>query len=146
MKQYFSIEIYDLVFCFKYFILCIVLQSRTSKYSLQELNDNALLFRVEEPQLSKENSPVFYKGVNALHTYGLGNAELMDRWNIEIVREFIGNLREQPISGGQFRLVTRYGITHCKILWIKIGSTEKLPFFALLVGLTKMENVLCLQV
>jgi mannan endo-1,4-beta-mannosidase len=98
MKTYFSTQIYDLVLYFKYFILYVVIQSCASKDSLQELNDNSLLFRVEGSQLLKENSPVFYKGVNVLQTYGLGNAELMDRWNIEILREFIGNLREQPIS------------------------------------------------
>ena len=100
MKKYFSTQIYDLVLYFKYLILYVVIQSCASKGSLQELNDNSLLFRVEGSQLLKENNPVFYKGVNVLQTYGLGNAELMDRWNIEILREFIGNLREQPISGG----------------------------------------------
>lgn len=98
MKKYFSTQIYDLVLYFKYLILYVVIQSCASKGSLQELNDNSLLFRVEGSQLLKENNPVFYKGVNVLQTYGLGNAELMDRWNIEILREFIGNLREQPIS------------------------------------------------
>ena len=100
MKPYFSTQIYNLVFYFKYCLLYVVIQSCTSKKNIQELSDISLLFRVEESQLLKENRPVFYKGVNALQTYGLGNAELMDRWNIEIVREFIGNLREQPISGG----------------------------------------------
>ena len=100
MKPYFSTQIYDLVFYFKYCLLYVVIQSCTSKENIQELSDTPLLFRVEGSQLLKENRPVFYKGVNALQTYGLGDAELMDRWNIEIVREFIGNLREQPISGG----------------------------------------------
>ena len=100
MKQYFSKQIYYLILYFKYCLLSIVIQSCTSKENIQELSDSSLLFRVEGSQLLKENRPVFYKGVNALQTYGLGNAELMDRWNIEIVREFIGNLREQPISGG----------------------------------------------
>ena len=34
-----------------------------------------------------------------MHTFGLNDPQVMDEWNIEIIREFIGNLREQPIYG-----------------------------------------------
>lgn len=47
-----------------------------------------------------QGQPVSFKGVNALQTFGLDDSDLMNQWNIEIVREFIGNLREQPIEGG----------------------------------------------
>jgi mannan endo-1,4-beta-mannosidase len=43
--------------------------------------------------------PIQLKGVNALNTFGIGDHDLMDQWNVEIVREFIGNIREQPIDG-----------------------------------------------
>ncbi|SED06617.1 mannan endo-1,4-beta-mannosidase [Tenacibaculum sp. MAR_2009_124] len=59
-------------------------------------------FIIENTNLLKNDSIVRYKGVNALHTYGLGNLDLMDIWNVEIIREFIGNLREQPIDGNPF--------------------------------------------
>lgn len=45
------------------------------------------------------NAVVCYKGVNAMQSFGLTDPELMEAWNIKIVREFIGNLREQPIDG-----------------------------------------------
>jgi mannan endo-1,4-beta-mannosidase len=40
-------------------------------------------------------------GVNAMHTFGLRDAEYerLTSWNVKIVREFIGNLRENPITG-----------------------------------------------
>jgi mannan endo-1,4-beta-mannosidase len=47
----------------------------------------------------KSGLPIQLKGVNALNTFGIGDHNLMDQWNIEIVREFIGNLREQPVDG-----------------------------------------------
>ncbi len=100
MKYFFSNRIIDLIFYFNFCLLILVLQSCNPKDDFPEVRENTLLYRVEGAQILKENQPVFYKGVNALQTYGLGNAALMDRWNIEIVREFIGNLREQPISGG----------------------------------------------
>ncbi|UJP66959.1 cellulase family glycosylhydrolase [Mongoliitalea daihaiensis] len=38
-----------------------------------------------------------------MQTFGLGNPELMKDWNIKIVREFIGNLGEQPVDGYPIR-------------------------------------------
>jgi mannan endo-1,4-beta-mannosidase len=56
-------------------------------------------FTVEGANLLKDGKIVNYKGVNSMQTFGLDNAELMSEWNIQIVREFVGNLREQPIDG-----------------------------------------------
>lgn len=55
-------------------------------------------YTIEGASILKSGLPVHYKGVNSLQTFGLGNADLMNEWKVEIVREFIGNLREQPIS------------------------------------------------
>lgn len=56
-------------------------------------------FQSDGSNILKNGLPINYRGVNTLQTFGLGNQELMDEWDIEIVREFIGNLREQPITG-----------------------------------------------
>ena len=40
-----------------------------------------------------------FKGVNCLQTYGLNNQDLLIDWKVSISREFIGNLKDQPISG-----------------------------------------------
>jgi mannan endo-1,4-beta-mannosidase len=56
-------------------------------------------FKIINETITKNGVVVSFKGVNTLQTYGLGNPELMNEWNIQIIREFIGNLREQPISG-----------------------------------------------
>ena len=90
----------DLKFYLILLSLSIVFQYFSTENLPNESREEESLFRIEGTQILKDNLSVFYKGVNALQTYGLGNAELMDRWNIEIVREFIGNLREQSISGG----------------------------------------------
>jgi mannan endo-1,4-beta-mannosidase len=37
-------------------------------------------------------------GANAMHTFG-GNSDDMSGWNLDIVREFVGNMKEQPLSG-----------------------------------------------
>jgi mannan endo-1,4-beta-mannosidase len=56
-------------------------------------------FTVEGANLIKNSEVVSYKGVNVMQTFGLNNTNLMNEWNIQIVREFVGNLREQPIDG-----------------------------------------------
>jgi len=100
MKQVFCKQFSNLKFYLILLSLSVVFQFCSSENLPNESGETEPLFRIEGTQILKENLPVFYKGVNALQTYGLGNADLMDRWNIEIVREFIGNLREQPIDGG----------------------------------------------
>ena len=47
----------------------------------------------------KNGNVLKVNGVNALNTFGISNHELFQEWSIKIVREFIGNLREQPIAG-----------------------------------------------
>ena len=57
-------------------------------------------YTIESSQLLENGQEVHFKGVNALQTYGLTDAGLMNHWKVQITREFIGNLREQPIDGG----------------------------------------------
>ncbi|MGY6560279.1 MAG: cellulase family glycosylhydrolase [Nitritalea sp.] len=49
---------------------------------------------------SKNLGPITPNGVNAMQSFGLVDQTLMDAWNIQIVREFIGNFNEQPLAGG----------------------------------------------
>jgi mannan endo-1,4-beta-mannosidase len=56
-------------------------------------------FHVEAGSLHYQDLPITYKGVNAMQTFGLVDPGLMNDWKVGIVREFIGNLREQPIQG-----------------------------------------------
>ncbi len=56
-------------------------------------------FSVNGSEIQEDGVGIQLKGVNALQTFGLGDPSLMNEWGIEIVREFIGNLREQPIVG-----------------------------------------------
>jgi mannan endo-1,4-beta-mannosidase len=42
--------------------------------------------------------PIQLIGANALHTFG-GNSNDMSGWNMDVVREFVGNMNKQPLSG-----------------------------------------------
>jgi mannan endo-1,4-beta-mannosidase len=39
-----------------------------------------------------------YIGVNAFQVFGIGSTD-MNNWNIDITREFIGNVKETPLTG-----------------------------------------------
>ena len=43
-------------------------------------------------------TPKQFIGSNAFHSFGAGSND-MNAWNIDIVREFVGNVNENPISG-----------------------------------------------
>ena len=55
---------------------------------------------IEDGQIILDSAPITLNGVNALHSFGLEELSLMQSWKVKIVREFMGNLREQPIDGG----------------------------------------------
>ncbi len=63
-------------------------------------------FEVVGSTIKRNNVAFTANGVNTLNTFGISNGELVKTWNIKIVREFIGNLREQPIKGNPIQDVT----------------------------------------
>ena len=54
-------------------------------------------YSIVDGDILKNGNVLIANGVNTLNTFGIANHELYSTWNINIVREFIGNLREQPI-------------------------------------------------
>jgi mannan endo-1,4-beta-mannosidase len=49
-------------------------------------------------KILKYGQPIQLVGANAMHSFGVGSAD-MTSWNLDITREFIGNIKENPISG-----------------------------------------------
>lgn len=60
-------------------------------------------YSVKEHNIYHFDTPFTGNGVNTLNTFGISNQELINAWNIKIVREFIGNLREQPVDGAPIK-------------------------------------------
>ena len=56
-------------------------------------------YRINDNRFEKDGIAIHLKGVNAFNSFGVETGELMADWQVSIVREFIGNLNEQPISG-----------------------------------------------
>jgi mannan endo-1,4-beta-mannosidase len=55
-------------------------------------------FTIVGNRIFKYNTPAQLIGANALHTFSAGSND-MNSWRIDIAREFVGNVKEQPVSG-----------------------------------------------
>jgi len=55
-------------------------------------------YTINGKNILKNNQPVQLIGANAFHVFGAGSRD-MNAWNIDIAREFIGNVKETPLSG-----------------------------------------------
>ncbi len=68
-------------------------------------------FAIVGAQILQNGRPVTLAGANALHVYG-GNSDAMPAWRVGVVREFIRNLNEQPITGGAIYSKTNTAYFH----------------------------------
>jgi mannan endo-1,4-beta-mannosidase len=56
-------------------------------------------FSIVDNKIYNYASPVQLLGANAFHTFAASSSNDMKTWHVDIVREFVGNVKEQPISG-----------------------------------------------
>jgi len=58
-----------------------------------------LSYSVSGTKIYHDNNVVQLIGANAFHVFGAGSSD-MNGWHVDISREFIGNVEEEPLSGG----------------------------------------------
>jgi mannan endo-1,4-beta-mannosidase len=61
--------------------------------------------------ITQNGRPVTFAGANVLHVYG-GNSDAMPAWRVGIAREFIRNLKDQPVTGGAVYSVANKAYFH----------------------------------
>jgi mannan endo-1,4-beta-mannosidase len=59
-------------------------------------------FTIVKSKIYNYNKPVQLIGSNAFHVFGAGGSD-MNRWTIDIAREFVGNMSEAPLAGFPIR-------------------------------------------
>ncbi len=59
---------------------------------------NTNQFSIVGNKILNNQNPIQLFGVNAFHVFGAGSAD-MANWQINIVREFVGNIKESPLTG-----------------------------------------------
>lgn len=66
----------------------------------KDSNSNSLDigYRINGNTILVDNSVKQFVGANALHSFGAGSSD-MPTWNLNIAREFVGNISENPIDG-----------------------------------------------
>lgn len=55
-------------------------------------------YNISNTQINKGKSPLQLIGANALHVFSGGGSDL-NRWNLDVAREFVGNVKETPLTG-----------------------------------------------
>jgi mannan endo-1,4-beta-mannosidase len=56
------------------------------------------LYSINNGKIYNYNNPVQLIGANALHVFSAGSKD-MNAWNMDIAREFVGNVKETPLVG-----------------------------------------------
>lgn len=72
---------------------------------------SASSFAIVGSAIQQNGRPVTLAGANALHVYG-GTSDAMPSWRVAIVREFIRNLNDQPITGAAVYSTTSRAYFH----------------------------------
>jgi mannan endo-1,4-beta-mannosidase len=80
--------------------------------SKTESNNNAVvderatsMFSTFDGKLYNYMKPLQVIGANAFHSFAAGGGD-MDAWNIDIAREYVGNMKENPITGWPMQVST----------------------------------------
>jgi mannan endo-1,4-beta-mannosidase len=55
-------------------------------------------YQITNSNISYNSKNIQLIGANAFHVFGAGSAD-MNSWNLDIAREFIGNIKETPLTG-----------------------------------------------
>lgn len=83
---------YTLLFaCFSMLLSCKEDQDTT-------LNADNQKYSVKGNKILKDNQPIQLIGTNSFQVFGANDTK-MSSWNMDIAREFIGNVLEQPLTG-----------------------------------------------
>lgn len=64
----------------------------------QELVVNPKKIQIEGSKIIQNSNPIQLIGANSFHVFNSGSDD-MNSWNIDIAREFIGNIKETPLTG-----------------------------------------------
>ncbi|MEX8494623.1 cellulase family glycosylhydrolase [Sphaerotilus sp.] len=64
-------------------------------------------YTVSGTQILHNGNPQTFRGANAMHVFG-GSPTEMANWNVDIVRVFIGAMRDTPLTGGPVQVGTSW--------------------------------------
>ncbi|MEM0577474.1 cellulase family glycosylhydrolase [Flavobacterium polysaccharolyticum] len=86
------------------FLLILILFS-CKKDEIETPINSTTKYSTLEAKLLMNQKPIQLIGVNAFHVFGVGSTD-MNTWKIDIIREFIGNIKETPLTGSPIKDAT----------------------------------------
>jgi len=81
-----------------FFIIFVFFISSCTKDKKAIGDDYTSAYRIRENKIYNFSTPLQLIGANAFHSFGAGGYD-MNKWNIDIAREFVGNIKENPLTG-----------------------------------------------
>ena len=82
-------------FILKSFVLLFFFGSCQKEDSISNSNSG---YQITNSKITYNSKNIQLIGVNTFHVFGSGSAD-MNSWNLDIAREFIGNIKETPLTG-----------------------------------------------
>lgn len=82
-------------FIIKSFVLLFFFGSCQKEESVSNSNSG---YQITNSKITNNSKNIQLIGANTFHVFGAGSAD-MNSWNLDIAREFIGNIKETPLTG-----------------------------------------------
>ena len=82
-------------FILKSFVLLFFFGSCQKEDSISNSNSG---YQITNSKITYNSKNIQLIGANTFHVFGVGSAD-MNSWNLDIAREFIGNIKETPLTG-----------------------------------------------
>lgn len=76
----------------------IILLGSCKKNEVNHLLVNSTAYLISGPKIFHSSNAIQLIGANAFHVFGAGGSD-MASWHMDVSREFVGNVRETPLSG-----------------------------------------------
>jgi mannan endo-1,4-beta-mannosidase len=86
------------IFTSSILFLAVILFSCSKKTSSAETIDALVQYTISGTKIFNNNLEVLLIGANAFHVFSAGGSD-MNSWKIDVSREFVGNMLQQPLSG-----------------------------------------------
>ena len=85
---------------YKILTLCLFFNAGCKKKETASVQNNLTgQYRISGNKILNYGNAVQLMGANGFHVFGAGGSD-MNKWNLDMVREFVGNMKEARLSGG----------------------------------------------
>ena len=89
----------------KLILLLVLIAFSCKKDDIETTTVSSTKYSIAGTKLLLDQHPMQLIGTNAFHVFGVGSTD-MNAWKLDIIREFIGNTKETPLTGSPIKDAT----------------------------------------